>query len=179
MNVRVGHRSDAAAAARPAEAGQRRNLYGHIVAQFKAVLIAQCVPQVVEVDGLARQLVQQPRDANVGQHTLAVHGFAGIRRAAVTLSTTDEGVIVVYLAALHGGQVGGVARQLHQRSLSGQAPGAAQGIVFQPCARLLRQGKRVLAVAVACRRQPWHHALHKGEPVGVVDAAGGFEPIGL
>ena len=71
----------------------------------------------------------------------------------------------MYLAALHGGQVGGVARQLHQRSLSGQAPGAAQGIVFQPCARLLRQDKRVLAVAVACRRQPWHHALHKGEPV--------------
>ena len=49
MNVRVGHRSDAAAAARPAEAGQRRDLYGHIVAEFKAVLIAQCVPQVGDV----------------------------------------------------------------------------------------------------------------------------------
>ena len=73
--MRVGHRSDAAAAARPAEAGQRRDLYGHIVAEFKAVLIAQCVPQVVEIDGLARQLVQQPRDADVGHKGTVQEGF--------------------------------------------------------------------------------------------------------
>lgn len=70
MNVRVGNRRNASAAAGPVEDRQRRHLHGGVVAELEAVLIAKRIAQVIQIFFLSGELMEHSYSTNIGKHAL-------------------------------------------------------------------------------------------------------------
>lgn len=153
MNVRVGNRRNASAAAGPVEGGQRRYLHRGIVAELEAVLIAKCVAQVIQIFFLPGELMEHSYSTNIGKHAFRVHGFIGVERSTVADGPTDKGAVI---EAFTGFQLGekeagiGIFRARSGRICircritadkevlrkSSQTPAASQCIVFDAGAGL-------------------------------------------
>ena len=180
MNVRVGNRRNASAAAGPVEDRQRRHLHGGVVAELEAVLIAKRIAQVIQIFFLSGELMEHSYSTNIGKHALGVHGFIGVERSAVADGLADKGAVIEALTGLQLGEKeagirifgarSGICRIAADKEVlrkSSQTPAAPQSIVFHAGAGLGGQNKRVFAGGISLCVQMQKNIVCEGKPFRV------------
>ena len=145
MDMRIGDRGDAAAAAGPADSAERRDPDGGIIAELEGELVVKRVPEVVQqgflpgaVFGIiqAQHRMQVPNGPDIAQDALGIDVFIDIQRATVAFLMPDIGFVVPFFAFQQAGQVRFFPGQAAVTGRRGQAPGAGEGIVLQAGAGL-------------------------------------------
>ena len=184
MNVRVGNRRNASAAAGPVEDRQRRHLHGGVVAELEAVLIAKRIAQVIQIFFLSGELMEHSYSTNIGKHALGIHGFIGVERSTVADGLADKGVVIEALTGLQLGEkeagigISGtqsgricircrIAADKEVLRKSSQTPAAPQSIVFHAGAGLGGQNKRVFAGGISLCVQTQKNIVCEGKPFRV------------
>lgn len=112
MDVGIGDRSNAAAAAAPFGRSKRRHLNGRIVTEPERKFIVQGILHMLQEIRIPGNSVQIAHRTGVSQNSFGIHILVNIQRAAVTFLMADKGIVIPFFAAQQLGKMGMIASQI-------------------------------------------------------------------